>query len=476
MKNIFVVAEGAIAQNFITMIGKRRVANNNYHIVSSTIEGCMAKDSSNISFYNVDPTSELRVQKLFDTTTYDHAFIIIKEFEDCINVCNNILAVDNKIRLVVVDQWGESDFRGISSHVTIIRSDDLISNHMYDNLPNVPKIAKNVGLGNGEIMEMHIPFGSSYAFRHIGSITQQKWKIVALYRAGKQILPTNATMIRPNDTLLTVGNPMVLDGIYKLINKRKGFFPEPFGKHIFLLLDLRFDSKRALEYIEESIFMLSKLSKRKLCIYVIYPTDVTLVSNIKRFQSENIQVIISFDGTNIASSIEFEISSCDIGIVLCSQKTFKSDDRSTMFYDLRKLVYIFGRNALQQVSKAVLVMKNENKMESISSAVFDICETFEFSLQISDFNSDIVSEESNIIERHYDAMAPLFNTTVNCEYKIANPIREIAKMEHIIEIAPYSSKKVRSSIIEFMLSKSLDFFISANKHPKLLIPFEASDI
>ncbi len=476
MKNILVVAEGTIAQNFVAMIGKRRVAQNSYHIISSTLVSCGTKDSVNIIFHNIDPTSELRVKNLFDTTMYDHAFIIIKEFEDCIDICNNILAVDNKIRLVVVDQWGGADFGNISSNVTVIRSNDLISSHVYDNLPNVPKIAKNVGLGNGEIMEMHIPFGSSYAFRHIGSITQQKWKIVALYRAGKQILPTNATMIRPNDTLLTVGNPMVLDGIYKLINKRKGFFPEPFGKNIFLLLDLRFDSKRVLEYVEESIFMLDKFNTRKLCIYVIYPTDVKLVADIKKFQSENIQVIISFDVKNIASSIEFEISSCDIGIVLCSKKTLKSDNRSKIFYDLRKLIYVFGRNGLNQVTKAILIMKNENKMESISSAVLDICETFNLPLQISDFSSDNVTVESNIIERHYDAMAPLFNTVVNFEYKVANPIREIAKMENVIEIAPYSRTKIRSGIIEFILSKSLDFLVSANKHPKMLIPFEASDV
>ena len=101
---------------------------------------------------------------------------------------------------------------------------------MYDQLPNVPLVAQNVGLGQGEIMEVHIPFGSSYAYRHIGSILQRKWKIAALYRDEKQILPTNATMIKPNDTLLILGKPLVLDGVYRTINKRMGLFPEPFGK------------------------------------------------------------------------------------------------------------------------------------------------------------------------------------------------------------------------------------------------------
>jgi hypothetical protein len=143
---------------------------------------------------------------------------------------------------------------------------DLISGHLYDKLPNVPIVPNNIGLGQGEVMEVHVPFGSSYAFRHVGSIVQQKWKIVALYRDGKQILPTSATMIRPNDTLLVVGRPTVLDGIYKLINKRKGLFPEPFGKNIYLLLDLRYDKKKAIEYLKEAIGLTKILKNKELFV------------------------------------------------------------------------------------------------------------------------------------------------------------------------------------------------------------------
>ena len=106
-------------------------------------------------------------------------------------------------------------------------------------------------------MEVHVPFGSSYAYRHIGSILQNQWKIAALYRDEKQILPTNDTMIRPNDTLLILGKPIVLNGIYKTINKRIGLFPEPFGKNIYLILDLRHDQKDAVLYLKQSIYLVA---------------------------------------------------------------------------------------------------------------------------------------------------------------------------------------------------------------------------
>ena len=44
---------------------------------------------------------------------------------------------------------------------------------MVEKLPNVPVLAQNIGLKQGEIMEIRIPFGSSYAYRYIGSIEQK---------------------------------------------------------------------------------------------------------------------------------------------------------------------------------------------------------------------------------------------------------------------------------------------------------------
>ena len=54
--------------------------------------------------------------------------------------------------------------------MTILNSDELLATHLYEHLPNVPVIAQNVGTASGEIMEVHVPFGSTYAFRHVGSI------------------------------------------------------------------------------------------------------------------------------------------------------------------------------------------------------------------------------------------------------------------------------------------------------------------
>ena len=57
--------------------------------------------------------------------------------------------------------------------VSIYKGIDVLANGMVERLPNVPVLAQNIGLKQGEIMEIKIPFGSSYAYRSIDSIEQK---------------------------------------------------------------------------------------------------------------------------------------------------------------------------------------------------------------------------------------------------------------------------------------------------------------
>ncbi len=100
----------------------------------------------------------------------------------------------------------------LNSHLhSSLNAKKMLANQLYNNLPNVPIVAQNVGLGESEIMEVLIPFGSAFAYRHIGSIAQRKWRIIGVYRNKKLIMPNSATMIRPQDTILIIGRPQCIN-------------------------------------------------------------------------------------------------------------------------------------------------------------------------------------------------------------------------------------------------------------------------
>ena len=61
-----------------------------------------------------------------------------------------------------------------------------------------------------EIMEIRVPFGSSYAYRYIGSIEQKEWKIFGLYRNRKLLNIKPSLVLKPNDVILLInGVPVV---------------------------------------------------------------------------------------------------------------------------------------------------------------------------------------------------------------------------------------------------------------------------
>lgn len=474
-KNILVLASGSVAKKFIDWVSKNRVADNYYRVVTYKENTLPNKVSQNVKLVNADPTSYSKLSIIMAATKFSNVIIVMEDLEDAKYVLKNLELIKTKARIVLLNFWGEENLGKDLENITIVQADSLLSAHLYDQLPNVPLVAQNVGLGQGEIMEVHIPFGSSFAYRHIGSIVQRKWKIAAVYREEKQILPTSATMIKPNDTLLIVGKPLVLDGVYKTINKRIGLFPEPFGKNIYLLLDFRHDKKYAVSYIHESLYLLGKLEEKMLHIRIIYPNDFALIEEIKTYESESVSISIAYTNEDVVRIVEYDIHEYNIGLIMNSTVTFEADGLKHALYDLKKLVYLFGNGKLEDTTESLVLMYEHEQMESISATAFDISETLGHTLTLSDFDPDGDFKRKKMIVEHYETLAHIFNMEITIKQKVANPIRELSHIENILHIAPFEKRLNGDQFRKLISTKVQDFLLTSYKHPKLLIPFANPD-
>jgi hypothetical protein len=471
MKNILILASGNIAKHFIDWVSKNRVAENQYYVTCYKANTKPDKLGKNVTMIDADPTSFSKLSRIMSETKFSNLFIVMDDIEDARYVLKNIALINTKMRVILVNQWDDEEIGKNQENITVVHTSALIAAHLYDQLPNVPLVAQNVGLGRGEIMEVHVPFGSSYAYRHIGSILQRKWKIAMLYRDEKQILPTNATMIKPNDTLLIVGKPIVLDGVYKTINKRMGLFPEPFGKNIYLLLDFRYDKKYAIRYLEESIYLLNKLEEKSLYVRIIYPNDFGLLDRLKTYESENVTISVSYLNEGLQRLVEFDIHEYNVGLVMISTPSFQIDKRKDALYKLKKLVYIFGNRTLCDISKSVVLMSEQEKMESISSTAFDITETLGLTLSLCDFDPEGDFKSREMIVEHYETLTHIFNMEIKIEQKVANPVRVLSHMDNIMQIAPFEEHLNSDRLIKLISSKIEDFLLTSFQHSKLLVPF-----
>ena len=471
MKNILILADGSIAKHFIEWVGRKRVADNKYYVVTYTPNTIPENMAGNISHIEADPTSFSKLRAIMEDVKYSHIFIVMENIDDARYSLKNIRLVDDKVRVILTNQWDDDEIGRDEENVTVLHNDEILSAHLYDHLPNIPVVAQNVGLGKGEIMEIHVPFGSTYAFRHVGSILQRKWKIAAIYRDEKQIIPNNATMIRPNDTLLVLGKPMVLDGVYKTINKRIGLFPEPFGQDLYLIIDFRYDQENVLLYLKESIYLLDKLEDKSLFVRIIYPNNFALIDEIKTYERENITIAVCYDEKDIKSLVEYDIQEHDIGLVINSLKTFEVEDLREILYSLKKVVYLFGDQLLYNIKKCIILMDEKEKMESISSTAFDVSESLNLELTLADFDPEGEFESRKMTIDHYETISHIFNMDIEIEQKVANPVRELSVMEDVLQIAPFEKEFGTSNIMRFVSTRVQDFLLTTKRHPKLLVPF-----
>jgi len=452
------------------------VADNKYYVTCYKSGTTPEKLAKNVTLIDADPTSYSKLSDIMQKTHFSNVFIVMDDISEAKYTLKNIELINKKIRTVLVNLWDDLEIEKNLDNLTVIHADELMAAHLYDQLPNVPLVAQNVGLGRGEIMEVHIPFGSAYAYRHVGSILQRKWRISAIYRDEKQILPTPATMIRPNDRLLILGKPLVLNGVYKTINKRMGLFPEPYGKDIYLLLDFRYDKKKALVYLEESIYLLEKLDQKSLYVRILYPNDFPLIDKLKAYESESVMISVSYEDNEVKHLIEYDIHQHDIGLIMNSIKAFESDELKEILYDLRKLVYLFGDKLLQNVKKSIVLMTGDEKMESISATAFDISESLTLQLMLGDFDPEGDFDSKKMIIEHYETLTHIFNMKIDIEQKVANPIRELSNMKNILQIAPFEKRLNTDSFMKLISTRVQDFLLTTSRHPKLLVPFALNEV
>jgi len=473
MKNILILANSEMARHFIQWVGKRRIDENVYYITCSSNQALIPNSSiNNFNFIDIDPTSKFRIDKLMSKIEFSMIFILMAEKDEALYTLENIRKINSKILVVFVSKW--DDLTLDDENISIVDLNEILSVNLYEKLPNVPMIAKNIGLGKGEIMEILIPYGSSFAYRHIGSISHRKWKVVAIYREKKQIFPNNATMLLPNDRLIVIGNPIVLEEVYKRVNRRQGIFPEPFGRNLYLIIDM-LQSKDEIDVeIEEAIYLKKLLSKSKLYIRFINIQDLNILKNFRSLEDDDtISFRINYKESEIFSDIDYDVSQLDIGLFLLNKELFYNKNYKKHLYGLMRPVYIFGDNLLYNIKEAVILMGEEVEMESLSTSVFDFSDTLGMNLSLCNYNPEDDFEESKKIVEHYESLSKLYNFKINIEEKRVNPIRELLKREKILHITPFSQAIKNLSFINFFSTKLSYYFLSNQKHPQLLIPVDS---
>jgi uncharacterized protein len=468
MKKILIIADGIIGTHFVERVIETYTSENIYYVIEPTEREHPGASPARFKFFSFDPTS---LYKLSNIMKMDFVQVIItmQSKADVENTIKNIRTCKSMLRVIVLDHF---DTENEDPYTHYINANELLASRLIDYLPNVPVIAQNVGKGEGEIMEVLVPFASSFVYRHIGVIEQKHWRIVAIYRNNELKLPTPRTMIHPNDLLLLVGEPAVLKSVYRTIKRELGQFPAPFGSNIYCYIDMDRDRREnIIGMLRHARYLNDTFASHKLIIKVINPADLTILRAIKSFRSETIEVEICYKQIPYDEIILNDIKKYHVGLVIVSRKLFKMQRMRAVLYECNVPVLKLAERSLEALKDTVLLLGDNRDLEKVSTAIFDVSEQLGLNLELMNYANEDQKEREQVIE-HYRSLATIFSKNIKVTSTQQNPIRELNQRENFLQCLPFTEKLIPADFFAIASTDIEKLYGRLDSYHQIFIPVQ----
>lgn len=465
MKKILIVSDGAIGQHYIERVIGTYTSENLYYIVQTSEKVFEGYNPARYKFFQFDPTSFYKISNLLKMDFWQ-VVLVMENQVDLDQTIKNIRMYKPSLRIIALDLWNTLS---PCDDIEWVNMQELIAANLIDYLPNIPVLAKNIGLGSGEIMEVLVPFGSSFVYRHIGSIEQKNWKIAAIYRNRQLIIPSDNKMIQPNDTLVLVGEPSVLRSIYRAIKRELGQFPAPFGSKIYLYIDMQIENPSSvMALVRRSIYIQKKL-RQPLIIKVINPGDIDVLRMIKASAQKEVLIDIDYSYSPDEMIILNDIKTYHIGLFLVSHTAFSISSIRKKLYAGNVPVLKLADRSFSSLKESVVILSEEGHIENISTTIFDVSSQFGFNLELIDYTSEEGSHKQEVIE-HFNNLSAIFSKSIHVSVQESNPIRTLCERDNFLHVLPFTSKIFTNRINAYFSTDPEVLYRKLGRYHQLFIP------
>ena len=467
MKKILIISDGDAGQHFIQRVTETYSTENIYYVVQLKEKEYEDVNPTKFKFFEFDPTSLYKLANILKME-FIQVIIAMDNLADVENTIKNIRTIKKQLRVIVLNKW---NMENEDPNVVLVNSNEIIASRLLDYLPNVPVIAQNVGMGEGEIMEVLVPFGSSFVYRHIGVIEQKNWRIVAIYRNRKLVMPSRRRMIQPNDLLLLVGEPAVLKSVYRAIKRELGQFPEPFGSNLYLYIDMNVVNHSTIEELVRRAVFAHKKFKHDLIIKIVNPGNISLLQHIKEFRDNNVVIDIEYDDKDLKEVFFSDIKFYHVGLVIVSKEMFKHYETRTTLYESHVPVLKISDKSFSAVKDSVLILSDNRDLEKISATIFDISEQMGFNIELYNYLSEHQESKEQVIEHYYN-LSTIFSKSIKVIKENDNPIRTLRQKENFIQILPFTQKLTHRHILSLFSTDSERLYHKLDDYHQIFIPVQ----
>jgi uncharacterized protein len=465
MKKILIISDGRVGEHFIKRTIATYSSENIYYIVQLKEKIFEDVNPARFKFYEFDPTSLYKLSNLLKME-FMQVLIAMDNVVDVENTIKNIRMIKKQLRIVVLNQW---NLTNEDPNVVLINTNEILASRLLDYLPNIPVIAQNVGIGEGEIMEVLVPFGSSFVYRHLGVIEQKNWRIVAIYRNRKLIMPSRRRMIQPNDLLLLVGDPAVLKSVYRAIKRELGQFPEPFGSNLYLFIDMKVAKHATIKELVQRAILVHGIFKHKLIIKITNPNNIEILQYIKEHIGLTVAVDIDYEGKDFSNMFFEDVKTHHVGLVIVSKEIFGNYNIRKILYEGHVPVLKISDKDFSTLKDVALILSDNRDLEKISSTIFDIAGQMNLKIELHNYMNEHQVEKEQVIE-HYNNLSTIFSKSIKVIKEKENPILALKQKKNFIQIVPFTSKLTRRRSFSFLSTDSEALYHKLDAFHQIFIP------
>jgi hypothetical protein len=465
MKKILIITDCRIGERLIERAIDTYSKENLYYVIQTREREYENAGPDRFKFFTFDPTSQYKLSNVLKMD-FIQVMLVMQNRADAVHTLENIRHDKPSVRVILLDQW---DLKIDDIHTITIDVTDQLSARLIDYLPNVPVIAQNVGLGEGEIMEVLVPFGSAYVYRHVGAIEQSQWRIAGIYRDRRLILPNDRTLIHPNDQLLLVGDPEVLIAIYRSFKRELGHFPAPYGTNVYLLIDMSVDNDDEISPLLRKSLYIAENLRRKLYIRVANPGNPDILREIKSLRSDSVSVEIDYEGKGNRYLLSNDKRHFHTGLAIVSRKLFGIESIRSVLYELKIPVLKLAGGQLHNVKRAVMILAESEDFEKVTTTMFDMAAQMEWKIELLEYQQEGNPYKTQI-EQYYENLATIFSQSVEIKEMKHNPLRVLNKTDNFLHCLPFTKSVLQRPLFTFFSTDVQSLSFHLDRFHQLFIP------
>ncbi|AXP08491.1 COG3400 family protein [Campylobacter hepaticus] len=466
MNNILIIIDGILAKHFLERLCLEKGLGYFFTIICHNAQ----KNNLNIfgediDLYYFDPTSVARLENIM-TKDFKQAFIYMQDEFETKKSYEALRSLDPNLEIEIMDFWGLSIN---DAHTNLADARMTLSRRFMDFLPDIALTAQYIGLGLGEIMEVKIPAGSIFAYRHISSIQQKRWRIVLIYRNSKIYFVKPSFVLEPNDSILIVGDPVVLQSIFHNIREKSGQFPIPFGNNIFALIDMKNMSETIQEKILNTTLKLTqKINAKKFFIHVINPSLDPMYKKLKEFSYEKQGVFFDFFHTDF-KQIYTQLQNQDIGLIITDINNFEKEKK--VFFDLKIPIMKIGEKEFDQIKEAIILSANESELENNANVITDLSKQLGFEVILYYYNPNL--QNTKDMEEYFRSLSKLYDKNIQIINKSdENPLLNLQYRQNLLQFISFEKELLNRNFGRSLSMNLNRHYYKMRQNYQLFIPVE----